>query len=424
MRIAARASIILLPISFAGLSQSSFGSDLSVTAGLGYDLLSQEYFLDSAAAAGPDSVIVNWALTTHYLDDLKGQLGLTYTPWDDDRLELRGRLDQTADFVRLRLGGNLAVDWSVRRLQCFGEVEVKDRYRGESEFGDSYVRGYARGKLSQPLNRALDLYVQLKTDGVRFASASTYSYNHYRLGADLGLQKTFGGFSYGDLRLMVDHRRVPDSVELDYLFVGAEATMLAFYSRGELDLLASLVSKDYRRPGCKDDHYRLMLEADNRLSLGRAWFSRQRIETELTLYHPDDPINVDYSQVGLFLLGGIESGPFSLAAGPVYERLEERESEFTIAEDYTETGFRASLDRLEPGRFFVSVESTLGRRNLRIESDLQTDFAFERLSLIGDYSLAAALRLSLMFSAEWEWHDRPEENSRMYLLSSNLTYEL
>ncbi len=414
--------LLLLLAATAGLSRPVSASGLSVQAGLGYDLLSQEYFLDSATAAGPDSLIVNWALTTDYLDDLKGQLWLTYSPLADGSLELRGRYDQTAEFVRVRLGGDLSTNWQQRRLQLFGEVELKDRYHGESEFGDSYLRGYARGKLSQPLSQSLKLSLQLKTDGVQFASASTYSYNHFRLGGDISLQKLFGGFSSGDIRLTITHRRVPDSVQLNYLAVGAEAGLLAFYDRGELDLVAGLVKKDYSQEDHKDDHYRLLFEANHRFRLGRGWFSRQRLETELTLYHPDDPINVDYSEAGLALLGGIESGPYSLAVGPVFRFLDERKSEFSTGEDYAETGLQITLDCLTPGRLFASAESTLGRRNLKTESDLQTDFSFERLSLIGDLSITATLYLSLLFSAEWEWHDRPEENSRMYLLSSNLTY--
>jgi hypothetical protein len=212
-------------------------------------------------------------------------------------------------------------------------------------------------------------------------------------------------------------------VTLDYLSLGVEATGLVFYRLGEIDISSGLTQKNYNQPEHEDDHHRLMFQADNRIRISDRWFSRQQIETEFTLYHPDDPINISYSQTALAILGGYEKGSFSLALGPIFELLNERDNEYSDGEDYNETGFRVSLDLLTPGRLFASTESTTGRRDLTAESDLQSDFTFERLSLIGDFSFTSALRLSLLVSAEWEWHEQPEENSRLYLVSSNLTYE-
>ncbi len=71
---------------------------------------------------------------------------------------------------------------------------------------------------------------------------------------------------------------------------------------------------------------------------------------------------------------------------------------------------------------FCSIESILGYRNLKYENELQSDFSFERLNIIADVRIWSVLSLSVLFSAEWEWHERKEENSQIYLLSSNLSY--
>ncbi|MDH3890950.1 MAG: hypothetical protein OEV49_07675 [candidate division Zixibacteria bacterium] len=413
----------LILITVLCLTLSAHSGDLTINAGLGYDLLSQEYFLDNLVPSGADSVLVEWSLTKDYLDDLKGQLWVKYRPFDDNRMELRAGYDQTAEFLRLRLTGDFSKRWHDRKVQVVGRVEVKDRYRGQTEFGDSYLRASARSKFSAPLGSSTSITMQLKGDGVRFQSVSTYNYNHFRIGGSIGLEKLFGDFSFADFKLTVDQRKVPDSLALDYLSLGAEATCLAFYRLGEIDIWAGLTQKNYNQPEHKDDHHRLVFQADHRIRISDRWFSRQLIETELTLYHPDDPINVSYSQTELALLGGIESGPFSVAWGPVFEILNERDNEYTAGEDYTEPGARVVFDYMAPGRLFVSTESTTGRRNLTAESELQSDFTFERLSLIGDLSFNSALRLSLLFSGVWEWHEQSQENSRLYLVSSNLTYE-
>jgi hypothetical protein len=55
------------------------GGDFSFKAGLGYEFISQEFFLDSLAEIGADSLATITSLKTTYLDDIRGQLSLTYT---------------------------------------------------------------------------------------------------------------------------------------------------------------------------------------------------------------------------------------------------------------------------------------------------------------------------------------------------------
>jgi hypothetical protein len=79
-------------------------------------------------------------------------------------------------------------------------------------------------------------------------------------------------------------------------------------------------------------------------------------------------------------------------------------------------------DLMMINRLFLSAESTTGLRNLKYEDDLQSDYTFERVNLIGDLKIIAGLNLNFLMSAEWEWHSNSNENSALYLLSSNLTY--
>ncbi len=420
-----RSRLLCIPIFFAILLLAPVVQSgvLSLSAGLGYDLLSQEYFLDSIVGSGGDSLLINWSLTTDYLDDLKGLLRFKYQPLDDHRLEFRAAYDHTADFVRLRLTGDFRQTWDGQKILTTGEMEIKDRYRGESEFGDSYIRGYLRSRLTVPLDNSLNLAVQLKGDGVNFEKISTYSFNYFRVGGSVGLEKLFADYSYADIRLTVNRRTVPDSIELNYLTLGLESYGLFFHNHGELDLTASVYRKDYNRPLHQDDHFRINLRADHRWNLTNFWFSRQQFETDLILYHPDDPVNISYSQTTAALLAGLEIGSFSLAAGPMLEILDERDNEFAAGEDYTETGVRVLSDFMSPGKLFITLESTTGYRKLTAQSDLQSDFDFERLSLIGDLAIVAQMRLSFLLSGEWEWHGETTENSRLFLVSTNLMYE-
>jgi hypothetical protein len=198
--------------------------------------------------------------------------------------------------------------------------------------------------------------------------------------------------------------------------------VLGFYSGGEIDLYGRFERKDYRQPFDEGDHIRIELNARSKVDVGKKWFTRQDIDFELTLFSSGDPVNHDYGRTRLTLLYGYESDNLSIGIGPDFEYLDERQDSLAEGEDYFESGGKLDLDYMKLDKVFGSVESILGYRNLKFENELQSDFTFERLSVIADVKLFSVLSLSILFSAEWEWHTRAEENSRIYLLSSNLSY--
>jgi len=187
-------------------------------------------------------------------------------------------------------------------------------------------------------------------------------------------------------------------------------------------LFTRLERKDYNQPSDKDDHYRFELSARNKVSLSQSWFSRQELDFELALYSSADPVNYDYGRAGLTLLYGYENNGLSIAVGPDFEYLDEQQNDLTETEDYFESGAKVDLDYIKIDGLFCSLESITGFRNLKYENELQSDFSFERLNIIADVKILSELSLSVLFSAEWEWHQRREENSQVYLLSSSLGY--
>ncbi len=405
-----------------GLCEKLRAAGLSFRAGVGYDFLSQQYFLDSALLQGPDSLLTDWALRTDYLDDVKGQCALTYSPYNDRRLELQSSYEQTPEFMRTRFVGDLRSKLGKTKLDFDSELEWRDRYRDSSDFGDSYLSGYFKTKLSTPISSSMTANFQVQADGVKFRSPSDLSYNYYRVGGKAGVMKSYENFSFADVRLFVMTRQVPDSLELDYSNFGVEGSLFGFYDRVQLDLYTRLERKDYNQPSDKDDHNRFELSARNKVGIGQSWFSRQELGVDLAFYSSADPVNFDYGRTRLTLLYGYENNGVSVAAGPDFEYLDEQENGLMESEDYFESGARIDLDYMKIDRLFCSIESILGYRNLKYENEWQSNFAFERLNIIADVKVFSVLSLSVLFSAEWEWHQRREENSQIYLLSSSLSY--
>jgi hypothetical protein len=413
---------VLTLVLTGGLCKSLQAAGLNFRVGVGYDFLSQQYFLDSASLGGPDSLLTDWALKTNYLDDVKGQFALTFNPYNDRRLELQSSYEQTPEFMRMRFGGDLRSKFGATKLDFNSELEWRDRYRDSSDFGDSYLSGYFKTRLSTPVSVSTTAKFQIQTDGVNFRSPSDFSYNYYRLGGKAALTKSYENFSFADVRLFVMTRQVPDSLELNYLNFGVEGSLFGFYDGVELDLFTRLERKDYNQLSNKDDHNRFELSALNKVNIGQSWLSRQELDIELVFYSSVDPVNYDYGRVGLALLYGYENNGVSVAVGPDFEYLDEQENDLLESEDYFESGAKIDLDYMKMDGLFYSIESILGYRNLKYESELQSDFSFERLNVIADVRILSVLSLSVLFSAEWEWHQQKEENSQVYLLSSSLGY--
>ena len=98
-------AVVLIVIAAAGYSEAD-SRPFSLKAGIGYDYLSQRYFMDSLAVAGVDTVLTRYELSSDYLNDLKGSLELAYKYAGDNLFDLSTRLEQTQDITRLKLTSN------------------------------------------------------------------------------------------------------------------------------------------------------------------------------------------------------------------------------------------------------------------------------------------------------------------------------
>lgn len=417
------AYIALVALVFGGSGKSVRAADLLVKAGIGYEFLSQQYFLDSAQLEGPDPSLTAWQLRSVYLDDVKGQVAATWHPLIDRSLEIRGSLEQTADFLRLKTSGNYRYRPGQTRIDLDGELEWRNRFGRSNEFGDSYLLGYGRARAAVPVGPGLHGTGQLRVETIDFRSDSAYSADYLRAEAKIGVEKSFENLSFGDLRLIVGARRAPDSTTMNFQTIGAEATFFGFLPTGDLDVAARYEFKDYNRPDDLDDHHRVEAYGNNRINLGSRWLLRQQFDIEAIFYRTEDWISRDYLRLRAAVLPGLTGGSITLTAGPEIELLTELgEETIVLGEDYFESGLKLDIDYLRAGGMFISFESATGYRDLELENDLQTNFIFERIYLIGDIELVRFLNLSVLLSAEWEWHRQQQNNTELYLLSSSLTY--
>jgi len=399
---------------------------LSFKAGIGYDFLSQEYFLDSLGQSGVDSLDITTALETTYLENLKGQMALRYNPFQDYRLELEGIYEQTSEEHRIRSYANIRPKLGAFRLDWSSDLDWRRSSVTSEIEGTGYFSGNSRIKVALPVSPSVSLWTRVKAEVVSFDSSVWGAFDHHRFAGELGISHIFSGFSSLSVAGFVTRREVPDSRENEYKSFGVDGSLLRIYDKGEVDVLTHLESRDYARPDNLDDYLRFDLDFRHRHGFTPRYFLRGESEIEIIAFDSTDYLTSSYTRFELAILPGLSGLKGSVAVGPRIEILAEGQVDpLLIGEDYVEYSIKGELDVLSPGWPFLSVETITGRRNLTDEATsdgLQTDFVVERLSLLADWLLVGHLNLNLLFSADWEWHDDPNENNRLVLVSSCLTY--
>ena len=408
-------------LAVAAICQSPEASNFEIKTSLGYDFISQEYFLDSVST---DSSLSLWQLKTDYLDELRGRLSFRYWSGEQRELELQSSYEQSDGIFRIRFFSDWRPRLGKNKLGITAELERRDRYKGVSQFGDSYLFGYTKAFIKIPVSAKVTSKIQFMSEFVRFDSTSEFSFDYYRFGPKIGLTKSFESFSFLDVNLFLVARQVPDSAELDYLNFGLDGSFFGLLDGGDIDLYARFERKDYSRPDKQDDHFRFDFDGRGKINLRGNSIMRIELRSDFVFYSPEDQINFDYNRHLLAILAGYEKGGWGVALGPEFGLLLEQEGSLNTVENYFEIGGKIDLELLKAGRFFGSLESTLGYRNLKIEDQFQTNFIYERINTIGNFQLGNGLSLNWLFSAEWEWHDLRQDNSQIFLLSSSFSYSL
>ena len=414
--------LVLLPV--LGPLSARAENPFRIKAGIGYEFLSQEYFLQSLEEnSNLDSLDIVTALTTTYLDDVRGQLSVRYYPRSDGAVDLGASYEQTPDLVRLRLTSDLRPRLGAARLTWNGELDLRNSFEDVTKPGDDYSSGRGRVKLMLPISNRSDIWWQLRSDFVKFDSSSELGFNHHRIGGAAGYVLQLGGFSQIDANLFYLAREVLDSNSLSYKSLGLATNFFALYSGGDLALYGRVENKDYDQPDDEDDYVRIEFEGRNKTGLGKSWFALQELDIEVQEFTANTLANNSYSRVGLDFMAGLGNLSLSVALGPHLELLNMRDQPDLTGEDYLESGLIWELEYLAAGTAFASVEATLGYRNQYDDGILLSDFVFQRLDLLADWKLLPSVSLNGLFSADWEWHDDSNENNRTFLLSSMLSYE-
>jgi len=397
-------------------------TSVAFRSGVAYDYFSQKYFIDSLVVSGLDTSLESWEYSRKYLNDSRLWLSADY-PFASDRrnhVHLLGEI--SSEQWRFRFAPLFSQSLRAYRLTGGIELERRDRFKGASESGDSYWFGSARSRLLVPVGKGWRVVTGLTGDAARFDSSTTSAMNYRRFGGSTGVELEFGNLSLATFELFGSSRRVPDSLWLGYKSFGADASLFWGHNRGDLSAMIRAENRVYNDPDGIDDHTRIDANVRSKTAFNSRWFAFADIDGEAALYDKDNFLNASVGRIRLATLAGITlSENFSMAIGPTIELLDEKSGLIQVTPDYAERGLRFDADILAGTDFMASLQSVTGERDIYQESDTQSDYRFQRLTVIGDGRIIGSLSVSLFWAIEWEWHDRQSDNAFSHLLSASVS---
>jgi hypothetical protein len=411
---------------FAGIVSADNPGLFRARVGLGYDFVSQEYFTsssryDTSLTPDPDQLLEATLLRKDYLDDKKGLIYLTLDPRRNSQYILEAGWEQTPDIYRALGWGHVTVGDSDSRLEADMNLELKQRYRGETEVGEDVSVIKAKAGYRRHLSEGLEGQLRILAERVAFDSAGSLVYDYARFGGEVELDIFSRDFNSAVFSIGAEKRNVPDSSWLDYLSVRAGVGYFGSLSRTLVSADLTVEKKNFDAPEDRDDYTLMTLLASLKIPAGGTFFLKPDLSLEYFDFRADNFINEDYMLARAGFLSGWDLERLSVSFGPRLELLT-IETDLESDDDYAEPLVFAGLDLMYADRAFVILDNQLGQRTYRNNPEYYSDFIFDRLSLIGTLKVFRSLSLDLLFSAEWEWHEIDSDDSRLYLLSTGLNY--
>jgi hypothetical protein len=419
--------LLLINIVFiAGIVRADNSGDFSFKVGIGYDFISQEYFYDSLgysifADSSADLYVAASILEKDYLDDKKGLAYIKFDSGKKGKKVLELGWEQTPEFYRAVGRGNLLLGKNSDFLDVDFDFDMKKKYRGEKVEGEEITTIGSRLKYRHAFANGMETSIHLKAENVDFDSTGQYIYNYSKIGYEAGLIYFSPEFNSIHFLVSAENRFVPDSARMEYFSfrtsLGYSGVLFKNQFVGEI----TFENRSYNQSDEKDDYRHASILSIIQTPIR----SNKLLKSELMLdyfdYNDENTVYDDYLVSSGKILFGLELDRISLAVGPHLEFLSfVRGSNF--GENYWEYAAHLEFDFYNLNKIFLLFENQFGKRNYPSNHEFYSNYVFDRASLLGNIRIWKNLSFDIMFSAEWEWHKKSSDNSRLFLFSSSFNY--
>lgn len=419
--------MVSLALIFCSVKMVSFAwsqSSVKLSLGLGYDNISEKYFLvhyDTLAV--PSESLEVLRKTTDETEEQKAlfRLELNKDLGAASRLLISNRFSLSNVYLR----DILRIEWERGWFSLSNESELKTiQDTSQVTYQTDYFINDFDVKLKANLSPATNLKLKNSLEYAEYKEKSPYTYDYYlnRTSLDLDRDVAEGGFLHLGYQFSI--REVPDSSIMDYDRHFFDVSFDKYFGwQTLLQMENELDRKTFSKPEKQDDFW------ENRFSLNLSRRIGERTELgfhntiDLLGYDAEDEINFSY--VEYELSAGLEYEPeqgLEIGAGPEWI------SFFSMQSDYRDYNYRqltlaAWLDLMRSVSLWLSAEDKFGRRDYPSdENPFYTDYLLNQFSLLLNAEVHSHLGFSLMLSVDSEWHDSQGDDLTVFLISSELTY--
>lgn len=388
--------------------------------GMGYDAISQEYFLVTADTAllTPDSV------TT---------LKQTATALNEGQLSLRTRLgqssgwDQTTAFTDLYWHHNTTlVLKSPRRRPLRGRVQYrlnakgphKDRIEETSPLSNYRIHEF----LAEGEQRFGSTSVRLRaqSEAIRYPDPHELAYDYNQGKLELRVSHAPTAVSYRELTGSVKRREVPDSGRVSYN--EAYGRFGLGWGTGGWRMSAAIegARRAYDVADAGLDHSVVRLRADwSDNGFPARWIGAMELEGyeyDDTLSVLSDFLRMDVRQRHQFPVNSKWTPFVEPAVEFVYSRADDA---------YVEPRTSLGTEFFRLDGWWANADVVVGYRDYeQAELEGRSDYWRFGLNLLVDGPITKQVSFSLLYSQEWERHVEGSDNFTVVLLSAGLKYRL
>ncbi|HSG99012.1 MAG TPA: hypothetical protein VLB27_03120, partial [candidate division Zixibacteria bacterium] len=408
--------------------------------GTSYSYLSQTYYVLETSVDQLDSTT---KLNEAYLNQPGAFAELTLRPLRDRRWSVNAFAEQSSEYLRGRLQSVFQPRSLARGVSGDFSLEARRRNNGAPEVGDEYTVGRAALKFGAALSQRTAGYLRLRgefhdlgsADSAQFASA--YTNDYAKGGAEIGLDVDFANFDRLSFSAAVERRDVPDQTSLAYTALRFAWEYSGFIESSYYTLALNIDNRDYDPSGDDADQRWFRFDANGKFRLSESWSLVPELSLEAIDYRLDSStVSLDQTRSVAEVKLSRRWGLTALSLGPRLATLSQEQPPLSrlqafqypeleeFSEEYAELAGVVEFEYFKLGLLILTIENTLGHRNLELEDSYQSDYWFNRSTLFSSLEIGQRLRFDVVASVEWEWHSQPSDDNAFYLLNSTLAYTL
>lgn len=401
----------------------AFAGETRFTLGVGYDQITQGYYL---------SEIDTFAVDEDSLLTIKRTTDEISTPRLKSRIAWLGSVSQRTELEldNLTLLSNEDIRNSTRMrleagaLDLTNELEFRGIWDGAESERVGYFTNELRARFKPEIANGLFLVADESFELLRFDGSGLYTFDYNYNRFKIGVERQFGWVDYLLVAYRNDIRDVPDSSRIDYT---RHRGIIELYWSPTWNLTIDLENEVSRTESNKeadlDDRLQELLDAE---IIYRA-SERIRFEIsdlfEYTDYDTQDVVSFN----SIYNLASVECS-YEFARGAefyVKPSLTLFWSEYFEFEeqDFEQRALEYGFDISQGDWLWCDISHTYGRRDYTYDvSEFYTDYTLNELDILADLKVYDGLRLNLIFSVDWEDHELEADDNVLSLFSAGLDY--